>query len=277
MNMPFENDTYGKHMHQAWRMTSHTIVSWPSLLIILLCLCITNRSFAHKALKKLPQSAIQHIVYQKNQIIKLEGTPLIATQIIFGEQEHIIDVISGDTLAWQVHINQQLQNVLNVKPNQADSQSNLHVVTIDSHQLKRYYHFLLFSHHRDLTTHTACQVLRFNAVRTDSTLIHTSDNLQPIIANHHYSFHGAQALKPIQAFDDKRFTYFKWNPNQTLPAVFAVYDAAGHEQLVNYRRINDYLVVMQIAPQFTLRYGATQVASIFNDERIKELVANNLD
>ena len=79
---------------------------------------------------------------------------------------------------------------------------------------------------------------------------------------------------PVHVFDDGQFTYLQLRLGQTVPAVFAVDNAAGQESVVNTRTEGDYLVIQQLAPQFTLRQGEFHVASIFNNAMVKKIREN---
>ena len=84
--------------------------------------------------------------------------------------------------------------------------------------------------------------------------------------NFNYKISGkAKHIEPLQVFDDKEFTYFKFRDlNAELPAIFLV-DGEGNEGLVNYRQEKGYVVVERVAPRFTLRHG-TDTICVFNEE-----------
>ena len=58
---------------------------------------------------------------------------------------------------------------------------------------------------------------------------------------------------------------------EVLPAIFAVDNKKGRESVVNFRKERGYLVVHELAPQFTLRAGKYHVASIFNRRLIRKV------
>ena len=90
--------------------------------------------------------------------------------------------------------------------------------------------------------------------------------------NMNYTFNGNKNIMPVQVWDDGKVTYMQFSPNQPQPAIFAVEGKDGNEAVVNYRRLNDDLVLVErVAPQFTLRLGANQVASIFNKTYIDQI------
>jgi type IV secretion system protein VirB9 len=110
-------------------------------------------------------------------------------------------------------------------------------------------------------------IVMFNTVKKRSDM----PDLRNLDAyNFDYEFSGSENIAPIKVFDDGDFTYIQFgNSNYELPAIYMV-DSSGYEALVNYRIVENYVVVEQIASQFTLRNGA-DIVCIYNNNlfRIK--------
>ena len=53
------------------------------------------------------------------------------------------------------------------------------------------------------------------------------------------------------------------NENAEIPAIFVVNDQ-GYEAIVNFRIVDEYLVIEQVAGQFTLRSGG-DVVCVYNN------------
>ena len=49
-------------------------------------------------------SRIKQVPYQKNNVVPIEGQAFVNTQILFGEDEVILDVQGGDEAGWTYHI-----------------------------------------------------------------------------------------------------------------------------------------------------------------------------
>lgn len=224
-------------------------------------------------------SRIKVVNYQKNNVVSINGTTFITTQVIFSNHEKIIDVEGGDAAAWTVNIDKYLPNILNIKPTVVSSHSNLSVVTINDHDQYHYYHFQLNSNsqrHQQQQTY----VIRFvyphveygyqqNLLRSLGLSFHRAYT-HPNQYHWYYTFSGSPVLKPKHVFDDGRFTYIEFHRGQLMPAVFAVDDASGNESVVNYRISGKYIVIQRLARQFTLRSGPSHVASLFNQRLITE-------
>ncbi len=256
------------------------------IITALIGLCLfSHDSLAVQNLRPLPtDNRIKVVTYQSDNVVPVQGITFITTQIIFGNNEKIVDVQGGDAAAWTISIDSVLANVLNIKPTTVGSHSNLSVITLDDSGKRRFYHFDLESVAQGQTNNTGTYAIQFiypdeqraallaqlNYQQAQKqTILNASQN--PADYNWDYSFNGAHSIMPLHIFDDGKFTYLQLRPNQPLPAIFAVNNTAGQESVVNYRKIGDYLVIEQVSPQFTLRAGKYTVASIFNNPLVKQM------
>lgn len=226
---------------------------------------------------------IKVVAFQRNNVVPVQANTFVTTQIVFAKDEVIENIQNGDLAAWTVSVQKGLPNMLFLKPTMLGSNTNMTVVT----NLHTYYFHLISNKN---------QINQINQVGDSTYAIHFSypeqmrekmlSNLKynkaqkrailnahknPQDYNWNYSFSGTHSIMPLHIFDDGRFTYLQLQAGQSIPAVFAVNNAAGKESVVNYRRDGQYIVVQQIAPQFSLRAGKHHVASIFNNRLIHKL------
>lgn len=220
---------------------------------------------------------IKHVNYQDNNVIPIKAMALTTTEILFNEQEQILDIEGGDTATWMVTFHPNLPNLFFVKPTLPNSDSNITVVTNRHH-----YYFHVVSQKKIVSSPDA----QTYAVKVDypaqvagvvhqppSHTITTATKQTPHPVNTAYRFSGSPQLVPLHVFDDGRFTYFELAANAPVPAIFAVEDKQGKENTVNTRREGKYLVVQRTAPQFTLRSGS-MVTSVFNINEISRIQQN---
>lgn len=260
-----------------------------TLFYITIMACISFKAFS----LQLPQglvtdNRIKVVSFQPNQVVAVHGDTFITTQIIFGQNEQIVDVEGGDAAAWTMSIDKQLPNVLNLKPTVLSSNSNLLVTTVDNQDKRRYYRFDLTSNNvPNSLVAKQTYAIQFIYPEEEKAAILAKLNLKkvqnksilnafkdPSDYNWNYSFNGDRSIMPLHVFDDGKFTYMQLRPNQIVPSVFAVNNTAGKESVVNYRRTGNYLIIEEISPQFTLRAGRYAVASIFNNRLITQLRSN---
>ncbi len=227
---------------------------------------------------------IKTVVYEKNNVIPIYGNTFITTQIIFGSNEKIIDIQGGDADAWTVNVSKMIPNVLNIKPTLINSNTDIIVSSIDDQSKIRRYFFHLKSNNNNVASKNQTYAIQFaypNEERKKllkaldyqqlekKAIVNASAN--PKNYNWDYSFSGSRSIMPLHVFDDGKFTYLQLRENQDIPAIFSVNNSAGQEAVVNFRRVGDYIVIQQVAPQFTLRDGKYHVASVFNNKTISRL------
>jgi len=222
---------------------------------------------------------IKRVYYQDNNVTPLNGITFTTTQIVFGEDETVIDIEGGDTAVWMVTRHALLNNMVFVKPTVFNSDSNLTIVTdkhayyfhltsnkeLDTNPLKQTY-AIKFIYPQDEKSRAEAAQRRLEKAAADA--INPAEH--PEKYNWDYRFSGNAQLTPLHVFDDGTFTYFELAPGQAVPAVFAVEDNRGRESVVNSRYSGKYIIIQRIAPQFTLRSGR-MVTSVFNTREINRI------
>lgn len=225
-------------------------------------------------------SRIKVVAFQRDNVVPVIASTFTTTQIVFGRGEIIENIQNGDLDAWTVSVQKGLPNMLFLKPTILGSDTNMTVVT----NLHTYYFHLTsnkaqmnkpddstYAIHFIYPEQARAKMLanvQYNKVQKRAIL---NSHTNPQNYNWNYSFSGAHSIMPMHIFDDGRFTYMQLQSGQPVPAIFAVDNASGKESVVNYRRDGQYIVVQQIAPQFTLREGKYHVASVFNNRLIYQL------
>ena len=82
--------------------------------------------------------------------------------------------------------------------------------------------------------------------------------------NFNYTIRGSNVIEPIRIFDNGEFTYFEFrDKNAEIPAFFRI-DSAGNEELINFRKRGNYIVVERVASRFTLRRGP-DIICVYNE------------
>jgi type IV secretion system protein VirB9 len=82
--------------------------------------------------------------------------------------------------------------------------------------------------------------------------------------NYQYTAQGEQSIKPLDAWDDGKFTYLKFVNFKALPAIYTMKDK-DLEGLTNWHIENkSTIVIHQLSPMFILRTG-TKVLAVHNE------------
>lgn len=228
---------------------------------------------------------IKIVPYEKNNIVPIFGSNFVVTQIIFGQDQEIVDIQGGDAAGWEVRMN-PFKNVLYLKPDVFNSSTDLFVTSLDASGNRYFYRFQIMCDKSSMSSKNQTYALEFTYPEKERaealaksdfekaerlTIVDATKNPNHKKYHWDYSFNGSTSIMPLHVFDDGRFTYFELRPNQSVPAIFSVDNEAGEESVVNYRLVDDYLVVEEVSPQFTLRNGRYNVASIFNNRLISNV------
>lgn len=246
-------------------------------------LILTAAGFAAKSpISLATDQRIKVVSYNPNDIIKINGTTFVTTQIFFDKTEQVVDIQCGDSTSWEAKVSSTSRNIINLKPMAVGSNTSLNVQTIDSKRTQRSYFFNITSTANTSKTVPTYAVkfqypnklaaekrarLSYARGQRNATL---NIARNPEKYNYQYSFWGSRNNMPLHVFDDGKFTYFQFFSNQYIPAVFAAHNKDGKESVVDFRVSGNTVTVLQIAPQFSLRNNG-QVAVVFNDRLIKKI------
>lgn len=218
---------------------------------------------------------VRFVDYRSDEVTKVTTHFGYSTNIVFAPSERVLErgIFLGDPEAWQVAT---INNHLFIKPKQEGGRTNMSVLTN-----RRAYNFDLSAHwsrkgstaadmlfqvnfnypnDAALATSTAAQLF---ALQQDEAAMKAKLLARPLPKNWAYSVQGSATAAPNAAWDDGQFTYFKYEGNREMPAVFVVNDD-GSESLINRNVEGDTIVIQTLGKRFVLRRG-NQVACIFND------------
>ena len=219
---------------------------------------------------------IKHVIYKKNDVVRIDAFVGIGTQIVFAEDEEITDYASGFSEGWEFV---KRGNTFYLKPKSRNADTNLHIVTN-----KRPYAFELRLNKdwmekgkgRNLP-YDPKMAFRIEFVYPDDNAAKLSKDLaekeirarleaKNMPRNWNYTMHVGDAsreIAPTMAYDDGRFTYLRFPNNREVPAMFLV-SPDKSESLVNTHVIDDMVVIQRVAPEYVLRLG-NQLVGLYNE------------
>ena len=201
---------------------------------------------------------VKDVNYSDSDVVKVVGRYGYNTLIEFGQGEIVTDLALGDTLAWEVAPSSN-RNLLFLKPREDNAATNLTVVTD-----RRIYHFMLQAlQHTNKPSSSAAFGVRFHypmeaaaatarAAQEQRARAALQQEERP--ANWNYWACGAKQLRPIEVYDDGRFTYMRFPGAQEIPAIFLI-NSDGTESLTNGQMRGNRYVVFATAAKFILRKG----------------------
>lgn len=206
-------------------------------------------------------------VFNQNDVYRYIGYYLNQSYIEFEDGETIQTISMGDPTPW---ITSVLGNKLFLKPTGTYPQTTMTIFTN-----KRTYYFELDALEPDNVEESEIpfyikfvypasndkNIVKFSVTKTRDDYPDLTDLTK---YNFNYEFAGSPSIAPIKVFDDGVFTYMEFKTdNAEIPAIFAVNDS-GYEALVNFRVVEEYIVIEQVAGQFTLRSGG-DVICVYNN------------
>jgi type IV secretion system protein VirB9 len=211
-------------------------------------------------------------VYNPNDVYSFTAFYYNQTYIEFEQGETIQSVALGDAIPW---LSQVVGNKLFLKPIGDYPQTSMTIFTD-----KRVYYFELDALYPDEvepdeitfyikfmypTSGENKNIVKFNVTEKRSDYPDLNDLSK---YNFNYEFVGSPNIAPVKVFDDGIFTYMEFrSENAEIPAIFSV-NESGYESLVNFRVVEEYIVIEEIVGQFTLRSGSN-IVCVYNNALYK--------
>ena len=211
-------------------------------LLLLIALAMATPLHAQNG----PNAHVQTVFWDPDQIVNITGATGWQLMIEFAADERIENVAIGDAQAWQVTPNKRARNLF-LKPLLKNAQTNMTVMTD-----RRRYIFALDTAPRRASTPW---VVRFEYPPPPVVLTaEVVEEQRPVIENSNYIKQGDAGLLPARIWDDGRMTYFEFDENVSLPAIF-IGKPGKDEALANSTMRGRVVVIQQLASAFTLRDG----------------------
>lgn len=185
---------------------------------------------------------LREIVYQADQIVRLDVAAGYQLSVEFAPDEQIETVAVGDSSAWLVTTNQRGSHLF-VKTSGGQTDSNMTVIT-DT----RVYLFDL--HALDSPGGAMPYTVRFVFPPPRPGIM--TSTLGPDREEGEYRMSGDRRLYPSKMGDDGVHTYIVWPEEAALPAIYSV-DDRGEERLVNGAMRDGMYVIDTVVPKLTFR------------------------
>jgi type IV secretion system protein VirB9 len=208
---------------------------------------------------------IRYVTYDPDEVVPVDAVVGVVTHIVLEPGETYVTHAFGDGKAWDFAVKAHHCFLKAVATN---ADSNLTLVTD-----RRSYHFALrlvtaaavpptfeiAFRYPDAEARRRREEVRRRAVDEGFAARREGTNLA-------YSMSGDLDLAPVNAWDDREFTYLKFPGQRDLPAIYMV-DADGNESIVNRHSAgaaNEIVVLHTVAPRWVLRLGSRALA-VWND------------
>lgn len=222
---------------------------------------------------------VRTVVYDEMNVVRVVGTVLASTQVVFGSEEEIAHIAVGDSTAWQVA---PAANLLFLKPTELRGPTNMQVVTRRREGERRSYQFELRAREgavtRDAGEAMFKVVFRYPEDERRAAAVRAAEARAAASAqvardrlevdhfygprNWRYSAQGSAAIEAVEVSDNGRLTAFRFPGNAEIPAIYAV-APDGAEAIVPRTVRGELVLVHATSGQFRLRRGS-EVLCVFN-------------
>ena len=215
-------------------------------------------------------SRVKFVSYNAAQVTKLVGFEGFSTDIQFAPGEVVTNIAMGDPDAWDVA---PVDNHIFIKPVADKPETNMTVLTN-----MRVYNFDLYAGNKGSRDRYYQVNFRYpddeakkrsadyNAQLVKQRLTSSNATSTNTWQNWNYWVYGSKATSPVRAWDDGRFTYFRFANNGQFPAIYVLQDD-GKEVLLNGNvdpKQPDLMAVQLVGKQFVLRSG-NSVTNVYNE------------
>lgn len=234
-------------------------------LYTIMAAMVSNQAFALDIPKNSTYDhRIRYVTFNPADVVQIDTVLGVATHIALEPGEEYVTHAFGDSASYTFS---RKGNHLFLKPKAEQANTNLIVVTD-----RRSYKFRLeFGRTRanatyELSFHYPDTQARVSKEALARAAVDDAFKVEPGQANLKYSMSGDVDIAPVNAWDNGRFTFFKFPANADLPAIYVV-DSEGVESLVNATTKgagNNILMVHKVNPKFMVRLGDRALA-VFNE------------
>ncbi len=248
--------------------------------VVIMSAGLSSSAFALETPRAAPyDNRVRFINYQPYDITKIVGSLRSSVQVEFAEDEEVVHVALGNSIAWEVA---PAGNILFLKPRENQPLTNISVVTARrdgstrSYQMEltvrdgsvaagqNTYFYVKYRYPADETRRR-----RFDAAaRAQAAAAREADQVFSLHEaygprNWRYSAQGSTALEPNAVYDNGKITTFAFSGNQEMPAIY-IENSDGTESLVPKTIEADLVRVHAISRKFILRRGG-DVLCVFNE------------
>ncbi len=215
---------------------------------------------------------IQYVNYSEHNVTKIKAVNGFITTITFAEGETVSNYGSGYSTAWEFAA---ADNHFFLKPKDKEATTNIiivtnrHVYSIDVQLIddeKDATYQLVYKYPGD---EAKIRARSAEKKKLSDELERTDPNVaedRPV-GNYQYTMNfgkdeGSRDLAPALVYDNGQFTYFRFNSQKDVPAIYRV--SADGESLVNSHVEKGVLVVHGVYKEYRLRAGKS-VVGVYNE------------
>ncbi len=227
---------------------------------------------------------IRFVNYDPHNVTQIIGSIRSSVQLEFADDEEVIYVGIGNSVAWQVA---PAGHFVFLKPREVQPVTNLQIVTSRQDGAQRSYQFELKVREGDVSAgnntyflvkfrYPEDEALRKKLAEAAKTAQYEENFLNDVLNTHEdfgprnwaYEVQGSPLIEPSSVYDNGKTTTFTFLGNIEIPAIYLV-SFDGKESLVPKSIKGNKVIVHATAAQFVLRRG-NDVLCVFNRRFVPE-------
>lgn len=212
---------------------------------------------------------IRYVDYNPHDVVQMESVIGISTHIVTSPDEEYITHAFGDSASYEFGTK---QNHYFIKPIAEQADTNLSIVTTKrtyamrlrfrDDRLNATYKLTFRYPEEEQRKKEAAEALKRAELEAEAKRKKAAEDMKYTAYDYNleYTMSGDLSIAPINAWDDGRFTYFKFAQHVDLPLIYAI-NQDGQESIVNRHMLNDQVIVMhQVREKWVLRLGDNALA-----------------
>ena len=229
-------------------------------IALLAFIASTGIAAAETTPRPFPQdSRIRSFTYNEHEVYRLDTFMRFITSIEFEPGESIESVQVGDSESWQI-VRLDRGDVLSVKPLIEGAYTNMTVYTN-----QRPYTFELRARPGQVGSPNLNYRVSFRYPDVEARQRNAAIKRAERPKDYNYFAAGdAEALKPVQVYDDGQRTIFVFPDNARRPGIFLV-GPNGRETIVNARHTENATIVDRVSDRWTIRIGDEEICVAHGD------------
>lgn len=230
----------------------------------------THAAFAYGASENITvasDSRIKMLIYNPNEVYRLNFQYGYQSYIEFGKYEKVETVSIGNPHAWKITPG---EGRVFIKPSEGSNRTNMTIFTN-----KGSYQFEIQSRPpSDVPDDRLAFVVRFFYPKenydvppklVDKKALLPADVINPSNYNYDYTLSGPMAISPLEVFDDGHRTYMKFSANNAVVPIIFSKESDGRLLRILAKRESGYVVLDTLANKYELRMG-DQTVHVFNEK-----------
>lgn len=203
---------------------------------------------------------IQNVQYEPNVVVKIVGFKDNPTLIVFEKGENVADVSGGTVLNWGLS---KKGSHLFFWPEVGAKTSTVLVTT----NKRSYVLDLIPAKKGDSFANRVSKVIYSYSKKGEDSRSRVEAGAVVASKNDLYTMeivNDEAYINPSEVFDDGTFTYFKFDKNAEIPAIYKSKPGVEAEWLINKHKENGYIVIHGVSPLWNLRLGNALVG-VYNE------------